>query len=82
VCLLGPEQLGGMTDTLRQQVAAKVNLSETAFVEPVRALQQSLQGHDCCSLSACGVSYSRMCGSNSQPASTQRKGQDSNGMHG
>lgn len=35
VCLLAAEQLAGMTDTLRQRVAERVNLSETAFIEPV-----------------------------------------------
>jgi PhzF family phenazine biosynthesis protein len=35
VCLLEGAQLSGMTDEVRQKVAEKVNLSETAFLEPV-----------------------------------------------
>lgn len=42
VCLLSAGQLGSMTDAVRQKVAAKVNLSETAFIEPVRLPQSDL----------------------------------------
>lgn len=35
VCLLEGTQLNDMTDKVRQKVAEKVNLSETAFLEPV-----------------------------------------------
>jgi predicted PhzF superfamily epimerase YddE/YHI9 len=39
VCLLTTDLLVTMTDAVRQNVAAKVNLSETAFIEPVRQVR-------------------------------------------
>jgi hypothetical protein len=55
VCLLAGEQLTSMTDKLRQKVAEKVNLSETAFLEPVServSFGAAQYAHPC---SACGV---------------------------
>lgn len=47
VCLLAGEQLSHMSDDVRQKVAAKVNLSETAFIEPV-GTTTGTQCYDCC----------------------------------
>lgn len=47
VCLLTGEQLSHMSDDMRQKVAAKVNLSETAFIEPVGAMTGT-RCHDYC----------------------------------
>lgn len=35
VVLLSAEQAAGMTDRIRQLIAAEMNLAETAFLEPV-----------------------------------------------